>query len=212
MQQNNCDLGVASEGSFGPHPSLTFVNADDEFILFIDAQKGLEIIARTLSTSTNFNAQYVQNQEELLAFAQASGFPQHGLILRKSKDENTDIYKGITAFESLVQTFELLQYKYNRVYAETDMRAMYNPTRMSVIEKTTLQLVEKIQSVCPQCKTPGFGITTVVKGLPCSLCGAPTNSTLSCIYTCQACGHREEALYPHQKTAEDPMYCDHCNP
>jgi hypothetical protein len=31
MKINNCDLVIASEGSFGPHPSIFFVNADDEF-------------------------------------------------------------------------------------------------------------------------------------------------------------------------------------
>ena len=36
MKINNCDLGIASEGSFGPHPSMFFVNADDEFLIFID--------------------------------------------------------------------------------------------------------------------------------------------------------------------------------
>jgi hypothetical protein len=36
MELSNCDLGVASEGSFGPHPSMFFVNADDEFLIFID--------------------------------------------------------------------------------------------------------------------------------------------------------------------------------
>lgn len=30
MEKTNCDLGVASEGSFGPHPAMFFVYADDE--------------------------------------------------------------------------------------------------------------------------------------------------------------------------------------
>jgi hypothetical protein len=29
MKANNCDLGIASEGSFGAHPSMFFINADD---------------------------------------------------------------------------------------------------------------------------------------------------------------------------------------
>lgn len=37
------------------------------------------------------------------------------------------------------------------------MRLVFNPTRMNVIEKVTEQLVEKIKSVCPNCKIPGFG-------------------------------------------------------
>jgi hypothetical protein len=212
MKINNCDLGIASEGSFGPHPSMFFVNADDEFLIFIDTLNKIEVIARELSTSTNFNGKQIQSQNELLEFANQIDFPKHGLILRKSKDENTAIHKGIIDFETLERTFEYLYSKYNSVYAETDMRAMYNPTRMNVIEKATQKLVQKIKSACPQCQMPGFGITDAKIGLECSLCGSPTNSTLSYIYTCQHCKFTKEEIYPNNKTTEDPMYCDYCNP
>lgn len=33
---NNCDLGIASEGSFAPHPSMHLISANDEFLIFID--------------------------------------------------------------------------------------------------------------------------------------------------------------------------------
>jgi hypothetical protein len=212
MKLSNCDLGIASEGSFGSHPSIFFASADDEFLIFIDTLNNIEVRARELSTSTNFNGKQVQSQKELLEFADQIGFPSHGLILRKSKDENTDIYKGITDIENLKKSFELLRSKYHSVYAETDMRAMYNPTRMTVIEKATQKLVEKIKSTCPKCQMPGFGVTDAKKGLECSLCGSPTNSTLSYIYTCQHCQFTKEEMYPNNKTTEDPMYCDYCNP
>lgn len=212
MTLNNCDLGVASEGSFGPHPSLFFVNADDEFLIFIDSKNKIEVIVRELSTSTNFNGKKIVSHKELIEFANEIGFPNHGLILRKSKDENTDIHKGITDIDILEKTFEQLYTKYNSVYVETDMRAMHNPTRMSVIEIATQKLVQKIKSTCPQCHTPGFGITDVKKGLPCSLCGSPTNSTLCYIYVCQHCQFTKEEMFPHKKTTEDPTFCDYCNP
>lgn len=212
MKLSNADLAIASEGSFGSHPSIFFASADDEFLIFIDTINKIEVIARELSTSTNFNGKQVQSQKELLEFADQIGFPSHGLILRKSKDENTDIHKGITDIENLKKSFEQLHSKYHSVYAETDMRAMYNPTRMAVIEKATQKLVQKIKSTCPQCQMPGFGVTDAKKGLECSLCGSPTNSTLSYIYTCQHCQFTKEEMYPHNKTEEDPMYCDYCNP
>jgi hypothetical protein len=212
MQLNNCDMGVASEGSFGPHPSVFFMNADDEFLIFIDLKNQLEIVVRELSTDTNFNGQEISTEEELTEFARSAGFPAHGLILRPSKDNLSEIYKGITDPEDLKQIFQLLQSKYNSVYAETDMRAMFNPTRMKVIEKAAVKLIEKIKSTCPQCHTPGFGITEAKKGLECSLCGMPTNSTLSHVYVCLKCNYTKEAMYPHNKSSEDPMYCDYCNP
>lgn len=212
MELNNCDLGIASEGSFGPHPSLFFVSADDEFLIFIDKKNNLEIVIRELSTHTNFNGQAIESEQELLEFADQVNFPEHALILRKSKEENSNIHKGITDLLSLKKAFASLYSKYTTVYAETDMRAMYNPTRMSVIAEASEKLVQKIKSNCTQCQTPGFGITDVKKGLKCSLCGSPTNSTLSFIYSCQKCDFTKEEMYPHKKTSEDPMYCDHCNP
>jgi hypothetical protein len=39
MAEFDCDLGIASEGSFGSHPSIFFAQADDEFLIFIDKKK-----------------------------------------------------------------------------------------------------------------------------------------------------------------------------
>jgi hypothetical protein len=212
MKINDCELGIASEGSFGPHPSLFFVSSDDEFLIFIDKKNNLEIIARELSTETNFNGKELKTENELLDFAQSIGFPAHGLILRQSKDDISEIHKGITDPEILKTTFENLRSNHHSVYVETDMRAMYNPTRMEVIKKAAEKLVEKIKSACPACQMPGFVIAQAKRGLECSLCGLPTNSTLSYIYQCQHCNFTREEMYPNKKTSEDPMYCDYCNP
>lgn len=92
----------------------------------------------------------------------------------------------------LMKTFEELFSKYKSVYTETDMRSVFNPTRMNVIEKVTEQLVEKIKSVCPNCKIPGFRVTNTKKGPKCGLCGAPTNAPLSYIYACQHCNSQKK--------------------
>ena len=75
MKQTNCDLGVASEGSFGSHPTLFFVPADDEFLIFIDKKNDIEIVARKLSTETNFSGQQINSEEELLEFSKKIKFP-----------------------------------------------------------------------------------------------------------------------------------------
>ncbi|MDZ4703903.1 MAG: DUF6671 family protein [Saprospiraceae bacterium] len=212
MELTNCDLGIASEGSFGPHPSMFFISADDEFLIFIDKKNNLEIIARELNTETNFNGKEIKTETELLEFADSVNFPSHGLVLRKGKAENNDIIKGITDINQLKEAFKKLFDKFKSVYVETDMRALYNPSRMKVIEAATKKLIDKINSLCPQCNMPGFGITDDKRGLECSLCGSPTNSTLSYIYVCQHCQYTKEEMYPHKKASEDPMYCDYCNP
>jgi hypothetical protein len=212
MEATDCDLGIASEGSFGPHPSLFFISADEEWLILIDKKNNLEIVVRELSTQTNFNGMEVTSEKQLLDFAESVQFPSHALILRKSKEEASEIAKGINDFTKLKEVFNSLFEKYNRVYAETDMRAMHNPSRMRVIENATSELVKRMQSLCPECKTPGFSITDAKKGLPCGLCGTPTNSILSHIFSCQHCGFSKKAHFPHGKESEDPTYCDYCNP
>jgi hypothetical protein len=212
MEASNCDLGIASEGSFGSHPSVFFASADDEILIFIDKINNLEIIVRELSLETNFAADKIKTEKELMDFAQSVKFPSHGLILRKSKSDATDIVKGITDIEQLKQAFHKLIETSNSTYVETDMRAMYNPSRMLVIQKATQKLIEKITSSCPKCHVPGFGVIDVKKGLECGLCGQATSSTLSLIYQCEHCGYSKEAMYPNKKTSEDPMYCNYCNP
>lgn len=212
MELTGCDFGIANEGSFGPHPSLYFIGADDELILFIDKKNNLEIVAREISTDTNFSYKEIHNEEQLLDFATQVSFPSHGLILRKSRESNNGIVKGITDPIILLDTYKSMAPKYTVVCVETDMRAMFNPTRMMVIEKVTKKLVEKIKSSCPQCQKPGFSITDAKSGLKCDLCGSPTRSVLAYIYQCTHCGYSEEKMYPHQKQTEDPMYCDRCNP
>ena len=212
MEINNCDLGIASEGSFGPHPTVFFSNADEEFLIFIDLKNKLEIIVRELSVETNFNGKEIKSENQLLAFADLVQFPSHGIILRKSPTENVSIQKEITDLDHLKEIFGKLSMKYPSVYAETDMRAIYNPSRMIVIQNAAKKLVEKINSLCPNCRMPGFGITSSKKGLPCRLCHLPTRSVLNYISVCAHCNHSEENLYPNQIISEDPMYCDFCNP
>lgn len=212
MELSNCDMAIASEGSFGPHPSLFFVPADDEFLLFMDRKNDLEIIVREISTETNFNSAEIKSETELKDFANAAQFPSHGLILRKNKNDYAEIKKGITDWDTLLEAYRYFSKTDGLAYVETDMRAMYNPTRMKVIKKAAQKLADKINSQCPECKTPGFGITDSKQGLPCELCKFPTRSTLSYIYACQKCNFQKEVKYPNGKTKEDPMYCDICNP
>ncbi len=135
MELNKADLAIASEGSFGPHPSMFFVYADDEILLLLDKKNKLEIFVRILSTETNFNAREISDKQELKEFSYKAKFPSHALIIRKSKDDRDGIIKGITSWEVISEKFDEYSAKYGSAYVETDMRAMYNPTRMNVIEK-----------------------------------------------------------------------------
>ena len=212
MEITNCDLGIASEGSFGPHPTIFMAHADDEFLLFIDKKNNLEIIVRELSLDTNFNAATISSFQNLVDLVKNVGFPEHAVILKITDKEVTSVVKGIQSWELLEESFHTLSASNSQVVAETDMRALYNPTRMKVIENATQKLVEKIKNSCPECHTPGFGVVNTKPGLPCEWCGSSTNSTKSHIYQCQKCNFELEKLFPNDKKTEDPMYCDRCNP
>jgi hypothetical protein len=204
-------LIVASEGSFGPHPILHFIPADEEFIILKDYDNDFEVIARVISTDTNFDSLEIRSEVELLSFAQKIGFPSHALILR-CRSSNDFLFKGICDQQQLLFAFNQLRELGEGIVAETDMRAMNNPTRMRVIESCCHELIKKIQRVCPKCGTPGFDVTDVQIGLPCEQCGSPTRSALIQFVKCKKCEFQVENRYPSGKESENPMYCDICNP
>ncbi len=211
MEVMACDLAIASEGSFGVHPLLPFAHANDEIVMLLDRKNNLEIVGRELTTATNFQGATIKSLEEAEAFATQALFPSHGLILRK-KEHTSPIVKGLVdpiKFEKMVG--ELLE-RNAEVWIETDMRAMHNPTRMLAIEKATRQLIQKLESTCPSCESPGFWVSEACAGLPCEQCYLPTKSTLEHIYKCPKCLYSERKSFPNSKRFEDPMYCDFCNP
>lgn len=212
MEKNHCDLVIASEGSFGEHPTVFFAKANDELMMLMDTKNKLEIIVREVSMKTNLNATLITSEAELESFAQQVGFPSHGLIVKPNEINYTKIFKGITELKELKRHFHNIKNEYGSVYVETDMRANFNPTRMEVIEKAAVKLLNAVKSLCLKCKAPGFIVTKVLSGLPCSWCNCPTNSTLSYLYSCKKCEFTNELLYPHEKTKEDPAYCNFCNP
>jgi hypothetical protein len=212
MELTGCDLALASEGSFGPHPAAFFLPANEEWLLLVDRKNNLEIHARHLSLETNFSGQEFQNLEELDAFARKVGFPGHGLILRKSKEELDGMLKGITDPEQLRTVAVQLLESQESGYVETDMRAMLNPSRMQVIGETAQLLLQKLNSFCPSCQFPGFSVTSAEPGLPCSLCGTPSSAALAHLLVCSHCQHEEKISFPHGKKMEDPQYCQVCNP
>ncbi len=208
----NCDLVVASEGSFGAHPTLFFAQANEELMMLKDFKNDIEIVAREISLETNFNGKLITNKADLLEFAEKVNFPSHAIILKPEEKNYSKIIKGITDKDVLLKSYNELKQEFNSVYAETDMRAMFNPTRMKIIEKVTHKLIEKIKSLCPKCSLPGFDIVKAIPGLPCENCLLPTRSTLSYLYKCKKCCYEKELHYPRGIKFEDPTYCDNCNP
>ncbi|MBW4477811.1 MAG: hypothetical protein KME54_13300 [Tolypothrix brevis GSE-NOS-MK-07-07A] len=206
-------LAFASEGTFRPHPDLSYISSNREIVILLDKENNLEIIGEEFSLETNHNFQIIHNIEEAYKFATKVGFPQHGLIvISDSPKDSGEIFKGIITDKQLEEAvnFALKNSSNQKVHIETDMRAMYNPTRMRNIEKATRNLLKKINNFCPSCGMPGFEITQRIKGLPCASCYTPTLLTRAVKYQCKKCGFSQEKLFPDGKYA-DPGQCMYCN-
>ncbi len=209
-------LGIASEGSFLPHPEMPFISSNREIVILVDKKHDIEIIGEEFSTETNYDHMVVENVEQAFKFAQKIGFPEHGLIVMFSEypQDSTQIIKGIVTEEKLVEAvnFVLENSPTGKAHLETDMRAMYNPTRMKNIAKATQDLVKKINSICPNCSTPGFQVSKRIQGLPCAICHMPTSLTVAVVYQCQKCGFSQQKAISNQGEYADPAYCMYCNP
>lgn len=225
IEITGADLAIASEGAFSPHPDLPMLPCDRELVVLIDRANNLEIVGVALSTQTNFQSQAIHNVAEALEFAERVGFPDHGLVVMMTPDtqEPEGIITGITDPQVLTTAVtQMLERRLERsnlqtsqllpIHLETDMRALYNPTRMQVIAQATQGLAAQAKSLCPACGAPGFSITARQPGLPCEWCHALTNLTLSVTYGCRKCNFTRLQMYPDGKKNADPGYCQWCNP
>lgn len=212
MEITGYDMAIASEGSFGAHPTIPFAQANEEIVFLFDQKTDAEFTGKAISTKTNMSGECIESYAEALRFARNVGFPRHGLILRKEKGSRKIFLKGISDLRPFRSAVLRLLDEHGTLWLETDMRAMYNPTRMEVIAEATENLITKLKSECPDCSYPGYWVDQVVPGLPCSQCGFPTRSTLGHKYRCKNCDHQALKYFPNKKMEEDPMYCDHCNP
>ena len=212
MALANLALGLASEGSFGPDPFIGMAPWNVEMIVWIDDISGIEVVG-VASGKTNFSHLLTTDWEQAEAFARATGFPEHGLVVRPRHEDDTRIRKGITDWETLRETFRWAcsESDNGHAFLETDVRAHMNPMRMDIVAEATRNLARKLCSLCPACKTPGFQIVERVPGLPCKDCGAPTRETRAEVYGCLRCAHRVTRERTDQ-TYADPGRCDHCNP
>ncbi|NUM50881.1 MAG: hypothetical protein HUU48_07160 [Flavobacteriales bacterium] len=216
IEETGESIAIASEGSFGSHPTIFFAPANVELVLLIDTINDIEIAGWEISTDTNHSHSEVSSVKEALKFAKQCGFPSHGLAVRPNTGgDNSDIlFKGITSEKILKEAVNksIAESLDGKALLEPDMRAIYNPKRMKVIEKATINLLSKIKSLCPECGWLGFEITEWINGLPCENCFFPTRGIAKHIYQCKKCNHKKEIEYPYNQKYSEPTFCDFCNP
>ncbi|MEN9742529.1 MAG: hypothetical protein RLZZ65_334 [Bacteroidota bacterium] len=198
---------IASEGSFGPHPQIPFLTINEEWLVFIDLEKKLEIYAKAISTELCFEKLSAVNTADLQSFLNRIDFPKQGLVLKNTDDQKV-IEKGI---QDIAQLQALLEKHKSNWLLETDLRAHQNPLRRKNIASAAQDLVARLQARCPICQTPDFSVVRTSGALLCSCCKAPSSSYATLHFACRKCGHKE-IQQRTDKQAEDPGFCDHCNP
>lgn len=207
-------IGIASEGSFGPHPAIPLLALGREIIVLVDRKSGFQLVGQDNTLETNFSHLIADDEEAALIFSEKIGFPDHGVILSGVRNQSPapDIFllKDFFSNGDLVFHLRRLIASHGNVFIESDMRAYRNPTRMKSIARATLDLVRRWDQKCPRCRLPGFDISERIKGLPCGVCGEPTLAIKMEILACTACGHSQEQLSASQTA--DPGLCPSCNP
>jgi len=215
MQLSNLLLGLANEGSFGPHPEMPMLIVDTELLLFVDDELGLQIQEVLVSEDVVAAHCTARSIEELTQFLTRSRFPSHGLIVRPhGLVVSEHIVKGITDIEVLRQAIKQSVFLSpdGLAHIETDLRAHMNPTRQRVITRLAEHIAQRLLQQCPYCDTPGWGRVDVARGLACEWCGEATRLVSEDIYGCPLCPHRKYVPRSDGLRYAPAAQCSLCNP
>lgn len=213
-ERTGIEIAIASEGSFQPHRSTPFIHENTELVLLIDTKNDIEIVGHHIATEAHVYSAEITSVEEIADIAKEWDFPNHGIIVRKSRSSIQHIAKEcrtIHALESEVKK-RLHNPLRKKVVLETDMRADRNPTRMNAIQEATKNLIIQMNTTCPECAFPGFSITDMRALGKCALCNTATDIPTHAVRTCQQCKYSKTTALPEYSNGVDPTWCDRCNP
>ena len=218
--QAKCDLGIAcsaskyalaSEGTIGQDPLVGFINSDIEHVAFFDSINNLFISHTYRSLEVYALVHQYTSGDDLADFLKKADFPNHQLIVKSSDDAVKSLAKGISQKDDLFKVLDnAINQGVKNISIESDLRAHASPSRSANIKQAFTELAAKVNTLCPECDCPGWGITSSIKGLTCLDCGEETEAVKAYIYSCISCTFSREG----ELLAEgvDPSRCNWCNP
>lgn len=202
-------IAIASEGAFGPDPAFPLAPLGQELVLLIDRATGLELLGQDRSHDTNFAQARVETLSAAQGFAEAIGFPGHGVILMPPAGSGP-ADKTLVSPEAFEAAVTSALGAWGACWLEADMRAHRNPRRMAAIARAAARLAEAAAARCPGCARPGY-VAQPRPGRPCGWCGEPTLELWERVCRCEGCGHAtREPIDPDRRA--DPGACAACNP
>lgn len=215
IQATGIPIGIANEGSFGPHPQMPFFNSDQELLVLVDIERDIVIEEYVVSASTNVGEIKVSTMDQAEDFLANCKFGSHALVVRPNSSFSSDkIQKGILDRQALAR---VVQYCATHsadglAHIETDMRAHLNPTRQNVIAEAGEKFARRIKSLCSECGNPGWGVVDCIMGLPCETCRSPTQLIHKEIEGCVKCAFRKVLPRSDGKANAPTHLCPACNP
>lgn len=216
MVATGLPIGLASEGSYGPHPTLPFAAGGIELMVLVDDVLGIVASEYLIEDVPAYHHTFAETIDRLAPFLDRVGFPSHGVIVKPAQGrlEVAPIYKGLRSRPELARAIlECAGHSPDkRALIQSDMRAHMNPTRMETLRRLALLFTERLATPCPGCGMPGYGQLDIEIGLPCEVCGAPNTLLKHRVFGCVACAHREQRLSLGGITGASPKYCPQCNP
>jgi hypothetical protein len=214
MHATGLQWGIASEGSYGPHPHVPFIPAGIEILLWRDEYNGFEVVEQMIDETPFFDHVEARNVEDAKEFLERIGFPKTALIVATLSCPTTPLGKGIRDKHTLKRFIAdaALSSDCGKAKVQTDMRAHMNPHRMKTIGRLAKRMAARLARSCESCNAPGWGLLRSEMGLPCQWCGGPTLLLLHEIHGCSACGASVEVPRRDGLLKADPGYCPTCNP
>lgn len=216
MTATGLPIGIASEGSYGPHPRIPFLEAGIELLVFVDDERGIVVFEHLLDEAPVFSHLDADSADGLGDFLSKVRFPEHGLVVSPNAPSSAQfpIIKDLRTRVELDEAIRLgaAASSDGRALIETDMRAHRNPRRMEAISRLAERLAQRLLALCPGCAMPGYGLVDVEKGLPCEACDGPSTLVWRQIFGCVACEHKEARPRPDGLLFADAGSCPYCNP
>lgn len=206
------DCALASEGSYGPIDRVPLNPGGVEIMAFVDRKRGLRIVETLPTHRTNWRLQrFAAGDPAVPGILKAMGFPRFGVFVICSSDMEHPI-KGLETEAAVLAAMdrEARRSDDGRAVLLADMRAHRNPTRMRVLRALSWKLAKRLERLCPECHTPGFGHIQSRRGLACEACGDPTPWIDFEIDGCSVCGHAEARARKDGRRFASKRSCPTC--